>query len=49
MGVQVAQSCSLLSMTADIGTAAGCSDSYDFAIVGTDEAVSALRCLARLS
>ncbi len=42
--MQVAQSCSLLSMTADIGSAAGCSDSYDFAIVGVQEAVAALRC-----
>nr|AML77241.1 putative LOV domain-containing protein [Coccomyxa subellipsoidea] len=41
--LQVAQSCRMLSMEADIGSAVGCSESYDFAIVGVDEAVAALR------
>ncbi len=41
---QVAQSCRMLSMEADVGSAVGCSDSYDFCIVGVDEAVAALRC-----
>lgn len=30
-------------MKADVGSAVGCSDSYDFCIVGVDEAVAALR------
>ncbi len=33
----------MLCMEADIGCAVGCSDKYDFAIVGVDEAVAALR------
>lgn len=33
-------------MEADIGSAVGCSESHDFAIVGVDEAVAALRCSA---
>ncbi|CAL8464108.1 g3643 [Coccomyxa elongata] len=41
--LQVAQSCRMLSMEADVGSAVGCSDSYDFCIVGVDEAVAALR------
>lgn len=47
--LQVAQSCRMLSMVADIGSAAGCSDKYDFAIVGVEEAVAALRCSSCLS
>ncbi|BDA49232.1 probable signal transduction histidine-protein kinase BarA at N-terminal half [Coccomyxa sp. Obi] len=41
--LQVAQSCRMLCMEADVGSAVGCSDNYDFAIVGVDEAVAALR------
>lgn len=43
---QVAQSCRMLSMEADVGCAVDCSDRYDFCIVGVDEAVAALRCTA---
>ena len=42
--VQVAQSCKMLEMHADIKPAAGTADAYDFAIVGADEAIAALRC-----
>ena len=41
---QVAQSCKMLEMHADIKPAAGTADAYDFAIVGADEAIAALRC-----
>ncbi len=40
---QVAQSCSMLEMHADIKSAPGTADEYDFAIVGAQEAVAALR------
>ena len=42
--VQVAQSCKMLEMHADIKPAAGTADAYDFAIVGANEAIAALRC-----
>ena len=44
--LQVAQSCKMLEMHADIKPAAGTADAYDFAIVGADEAIAALRCAA---
>ena len=47
--VQVAQSCKMLEMHADIKPAAGTADAYDFAIVGANEAIAALRCAALLS
>ena len=34
----------MLEMHADIKPAAGTADAYDFAIVGADEAIAALRC-----
>ncbi len=40
---QVAQSCRMLEMHADIKPAAGTADDYDFAVVGAQEAVAALR------
>lgn len=40
---QVAQSCSMLEMHTEIKQAAGTADNYDFAIVGAQEAVAALR------
>ena len=40
---QVAQSCNMLEMHTDIKTAPGTADDYDFAIVGAQEAVAALR------
>ena len=43
MGGQVSQSCKMLEMHADIKPAAGTADDYDFAIVGAEEAVAALR------
>jgi hypothetical protein len=44
MCAQVAQSCRLQAMRATIGRAAEGADAHDFAIVGVDEAVPALRC-----